>query len=123
MSDVLFDTGKYSLLPGAREKLAKVAGIFLAYPGLNTAVGGYTDNTGSDAFNQNLSEQRAGSVRDYLVQQGVLGNAVTATGFGNTLPVASNNNVAGRQANRRVELVVSGESIGVYTSPAGGNLP
>ncbi len=68
MSDVLFDTGKYSLKPGAREKLAKVAGILLAYPGLDIAVGGYTDNVGSDAMNQTLSENRAGSVRDYLVQ-------------------------------------------------------
>jgi outer membrane protein OmpA-like peptidoglycan-associated protein len=122
MSDVLFDTGKYSLLPGAREKLAKVAGILLAYPGLNIAVGGYTDNVGSDRLNQNLSEQRAGSVRDYLVQQGVAGNSVTATGFGNSVPVASNNNAAGRQANRRVELVVSGEAIGTQTTHTSGNL-
>jgi outer membrane protein OmpA-like peptidoglycan-associated protein len=112
MSDVLFDTGKYSLTPGAREKLAKVAGILLAYPGLDIEVGGYTDNVGSDAFNQNLSEQRAGSVRDYLVQQRVATNSVTAKGFGNTLPVASNNSSAGRQQNRRVELVVSGDAIG-----------
>ena len=123
MSDVLFNTGKYSLLPGAREKLAKVAGILLAYPGLNIAVGGYTDNVGGDEFNQKLSEQRAGTVRDYLVQQGVAGNSVTATGFGNTLPVASNNNAAGRQANRRVELVVSGELIDAHTNAATGNLP
>ena len=112
MSDVLFDTGKYSLKPGAREKLAKVAGILLSYPGLNIAVGGYTDNVGGDAMNQTLSENRAGSVRDYLVQQGVATNSVTAMGFGNTLPVASNDNAAGRQQNRRVELLVSGEAIG-----------
>ncbi len=87
MSDVLFDTGKYSLKPGAREKLAKVAGILLAYPGLNIEVGGYTDNVGGDAMNQTLSENRAGSVRDYLVQQGVATNSVSARGFGNTLPV------------------------------------
>ena len=86
MSDVLFDTGKYSLKPGAREKLAKVAGILLAYPGLNIEVGGYTDNVGGDQMNQTLSENRADSVRDYLVQQGVASNAVTAKGFGNTLP-------------------------------------
>jgi outer membrane protein OmpA-like peptidoglycan-associated protein len=122
MSDVLFDTGKYSLMPGAREKLAKVAGILLAYPGLNIAVGGYTDNVGSNQLNQNLSEHRAGSVRDYLVQQGVAGNSVTATGFGNSVPVASNNNAAGRQANRRVELVVSGEAIGTQAIRASGNL-
>ena len=88
MSDVLFDTGKYSLKPGAREKLAKVAGILLAYPGLNIAVGGYTDNVGADQMNQTLSENRAGSVRDYLVNQGVATNSVSAKGFGNTLPVA-----------------------------------
>jgi outer membrane protein OmpA-like peptidoglycan-associated protein len=122
MSDVLFDTGKYSLLPGAREKLAKVAGILLAYPGLNIAVGGYTDNVGSNQLNQILSERRAGSVRDYLVQQGVSGTSVTATGFGNSVPVASNDNATGRQANRRVELVVSGEAIGTQTTHTSGNL-
>ena len=112
MSDVLFDTGQYSLKPGAREKLAKVAGILLAYPGLNIAVGGFTDNVGGDAMNQTLSENRAGSVRDYLVNQGVATDAVSATGYGNTLPVASNDNSAGRQQNRRVELLVSGDAIG-----------
>src|ERR1019366_5310181 len=115
MSDVLFDTGKYSLKPGAREKLAKVAGILISYPGLNIAVGGYTDNVGGDSMNQTLSENRAGAVRGYLVQQGVSTNSVTAQGFGNTMPVATNDNSAGRQENRRVELVVSGEAIG---SPA-----
>jgi outer membrane protein OmpA-like peptidoglycan-associated protein len=122
MSDVLFDTGKYSLKPGAREKLAKVAGILLAYPGLNIEVGGYTDNVGGDAMNQTLSENRAGSVRDYLVQEGVLRNSVTARGFGNTLPVSSNNNAAGRQENRRVELVVSGEAIGSPANATTGSL-
>jgi outer membrane protein OmpA-like peptidoglycan-associated protein len=112
MSDVLFDTGQYSLKPGAREKLAKVAGILIAYPGLNIAVGGYTDNVGGDAMNQTLSENRAGAVRGYLVQQGVSTNSVTAQGFGNASPVASNDNSGGRQANRRVELVVSGDAIG-----------
>ena len=112
MSDVLFDTGKYSLKPGAREKLAKVAGILLAYPGLNIEVGGYTDNVGGDEMNYTLSENRAGSVRDYLMQQGVGKDSVSAKGFGNTLPVASNDNSAGRQQNRRVELLVSGEPIG-----------
>jgi outer membrane protein OmpA-like peptidoglycan-associated protein len=112
MSDVLFDSGKYSLKPGAREKLAKVAGILIAYPGLNIEVGGYTDNVGGDAMNQTLSENRAGAVRNYLVQQGVTTNSVSAKGFGNTLPVSSNDNAAGRQENRRVELVVSGDAIG-----------
>ncbi len=122
MSDVLFDTGKYSLKPGAREKLAKVAGILLAYPGLDIAVGGYTDNVGSDAMNQTLSENRAGSVRDYLVQQGVLTNSVSARGFGNSSPVASNDNSAGRQQNRRVELLVSGEAIGSPVNATTGSL-
>jgi outer membrane protein OmpA-like peptidoglycan-associated protein len=122
MSDVLFDTGRYSLKPGAREKLAKVAGILLAYPGLNIEVGGYTDNVGSDSMNQTLSENRAGSVRDYLVQEGVLTNSVSARGFGNTLPVASNDNSAGRQQNRRVELLVSGEAIGNPVNATTGSL-
>jgi outer membrane protein OmpA-like peptidoglycan-associated protein len=122
MSDVLFDTGKYSLKSGAREKLAKVAGILLAYPGLDIEVGGYTDNVGSDTMNQTLSENRAGSVRDYLVQQGVLTNSVSAKGFGNTLPVASNDNSAGRQQNRRVELLVSGEAIGTAVNATTGSL-
>ena len=122
MSDVLFDTGKYSLKPGAREKLAKVAGILLAYPGLNIEVGGYTDNVGGDAMNQTLSENRAGSVRDYLVNQGVATDSVSAKGFGNTLPVATNGNSAGRQQNRRVELLVSGEAIGNPVNATTGSL-
>ena len=121
MSDVLFDTGKYSLKPGAREKLAKVAGILIAYPGLNIEVGGYTDNVGGDSMNQTLSENRAGSVRDYLVQQGVATNSVSAKGFGNTLPVASNGNSSGRQQNRRVELLVSGDAIGTPVNTTTGN--
>jgi outer membrane protein OmpA-like peptidoglycan-associated protein len=122
MSDVLFDTGKYSLKPGAREKLAKVAGILLAYPGLDIQVGGYTDNVGGDAMNQTLSENRAGSVRDYLVNQGVATNSVSAKGFGNTLPVATNDSSAGRQQNRRVELLVSGEAIGNPVNATTGSL-
>jgi outer membrane protein OmpA-like peptidoglycan-associated protein len=122
MSDVLFDTGKYSLKPGAREKLSKVAGILLAYPGLNIEVGGYTDNVGGDAMNQTLSENRAGSVRDYLVQQGVSTNSVSSRGFGNSLPVSSNDNSAGRQQNRRVELLVSGEAIGKPLNTTTGSL-
>ena len=122
MSDVLFDTGKYSLKPGAREKLAKVAGILLAYPGLNIEVGGYTDNVGGDAMNQTLSENRAGSVRDYLVQQGVATSSVSSRGFGNTLPVASNENCSGRQQNRRVELLVSGDAIGNSVNATTGTL-
>ena len=122
MSDVLFDTGKFSLKPGAREKLAKVAGILLAYPGLNIEVGGYTDNVGGDAMNQTLSENRADSVRDYLVQEGVASGSVSAKGYGSTLPVASNDNSAGRQQNRRVELLVSGDAIGSPINATTGSL-
>jgi outer membrane protein OmpA-like peptidoglycan-associated protein len=122
MSDVLFDTGKFSLKSGAREKLAKVAGILLAYPGLNIEVGGYTDNVGGDAMNQTLSENRADSVRDYLVQEGVATGSVSAKGFGNTLPVASNDNSGGRQQNRRVELLVSGDAIGTPVNATTGSL-
>ena len=122
MSDVLFDTGQFTLKPGAREKLAKVAGILIAYPGLNIEVDGYTDNVGGDAMNQKLSENRAGAVRDYLVQQGVTTNSVSAKGYGNTLPVASNDNSAGRQENRRVELVVSGDAIGSPANATVGSL-
>ncbi|MGA8781902.1 MAG: OmpA family protein, partial [Terracidiphilus sp.] len=122
MSDVLFDTGQYSLKSGAREKLAKVAGILVAYPTLNIAVGGYTDNVGGDEMNQKLSGNRAGTVRDYLVQEGVVASSVTATGFGNSSPVASNDNSAGRQENRRVELVVSGAAIGSPVNVTTGRL-
>jgi outer membrane protein OmpA-like peptidoglycan-associated protein len=122
MSDVLFDTGQYTLKPGAREKLAKVAGILIAYPSLDIEVGGYTDNVGGDDMNQKLSENRAGAVRDYLVQQGVGANSVSAKGFGNSVPVASNDNASGRQENRRVELVVSGDAIGTAAAVTTGSL-
>jgi outer membrane protein OmpA-like peptidoglycan-associated protein len=113
MSDVLFDTAKYTLRPLARERLAKVAGIILGHPGLTLAVEGHTDSVGSDAYNQTLSEQRAGSVRDYLIKQGMsTTDLVPAKGFGKTNPIASNDTAAGRQLNRRVELIVSGEIIG-----------
>jgi outer membrane protein OmpA-like peptidoglycan-associated protein len=116
MSDVLFDFNKHTLKPGAREKLAKVSGIVLAYPGLRLEVEGHTDSIGSDEYNQRLSERRAQSVRDYLVSQSVSANSITARGFGESSPVASNDNDAGRQRNRRVELVVSGEVIGTSVS-------
>jgi outer membrane protein OmpA-like peptidoglycan-associated protein len=112
MSDVLFDTGKYSLRPLAREKLAKVAGIVSGHPGLRLAVEGHTDSVGGDEYNQQLSEERGGAVRDYLIEEGMPGTSVTAKGFGKTQPVASNETVEGRQQNRRVELVISGDVIG-----------
>jgi outer membrane protein OmpA-like peptidoglycan-associated protein len=112
MSDVLFDTGKYSLRPLAREKLAKVAGIVSGHPGLRLDVEGYTDNVGGDDYNQQLSEQRGEAVRGYLTDQGMAAGSVSSKGFGKTQPVASNDTAEGRQQNRRVELVISGEVIG-----------
>jgi outer membrane protein OmpA-like peptidoglycan-associated protein len=112
LSDVLFDTGKSTLRPEAREKLAKISGIVLAYPDLRLAIEGNTDSVGSDSMNQALSEQRAGSVRDYLVKENIPASSMTSQGFGKTQPVASNDTAEGRQQNRRVEMVVSGEVIG-----------
>jgi outer membrane protein OmpA-like peptidoglycan-associated protein len=112
MSDVLFDTGKFSLRPVAREKLAKVAGIVAGHPGLTLDVEGHTDSVGSDESNQKLSEQRGGAVREYLLLQGMAAASVTMKGLGETQPVVSNDTAKGRQENRRVELVISGEVIG-----------
>src|SRR6266496_838962 len=112
MSDVLFKTGSFELMPAARERMAKVSGIVLAYPSLRLQVEGHTDNVGSDEYNQDLSEKRAAAVRDYFVQQGISNEAMAARGFGKTLPIASNETAEGRQKNRRVELVISGDAIG-----------
>lgn len=116
MSDVLFDTGSYTLRPGAREKLAKISGIVLAHPGLNLQIEGHTDSVGGDEYNQTLSERRAGAVRDFLIDQGVAASSVTSRGFGKTQPVATNDTPEGRQRNRRVELVVNGDAIGTGAS-------
>jgi outer membrane protein OmpA-like peptidoglycan-associated protein len=112
MADVLFDTGKYDLRQLAREKLARLAGIILAHPGLKLEVEGHTDSTGTDMLNQRLSEQRGASVRDYLIEQGLSDANITSKGFGETMPVADNSTAAGRQKNRRVEIIVSGVVIG-----------
>ena len=116
MSDVLFATGKYALKPQTQISLAKVAGILQSYPGLKLQVEGYTDNTGSDMFNQKLSENRADAVRSFLIAQGVSPNNISSTGYGESNPVADNNTSAGRAKNRRVQLVVSGDAIGVKES-------
>jgi len=123
LSDVLFDTGKSTLRPEAREKLAKISGIVLAYPDLRLAIEGNTDSVGTDAMNQQLSEDRAGSVRDYLAKENIPTASMTSTGFGKTQPVASNDTAEGRQQNRRVELVVSGEVIGTVVGVVSQNLP
>jgi outer membrane protein OmpA-like peptidoglycan-associated protein len=117
MSDVLFRSGSFELLPGARERLAKVSGIVLAYPTLHVAIEGHTDSIGSDDYNQQLSERRAEAVRDYFVQQGINSAAVEAHGFGKTAPIATNDTSEGRQQNRRVELILSGDAIGNPDDP------
>jgi outer membrane protein OmpA-like peptidoglycan-associated protein len=120
MPDVLFDSGSYTLKPAARERLARISGIVLAYPDLRLEIEGHTDSVGSDEFNQKLSEKRAASVRDYLVDNNVSINNVIARGFGKTRPVADNSTAAGRKLNRRVEMIVSGDVIGnVVGHPAG----
>jgi outer membrane protein OmpA-like peptidoglycan-associated protein len=112
MGDVLFDTGSFTLRQLAREKLARLSGIVLNYPGLKLEAEGHTDNVGGEAFNRKLSEQRAGAVRDYLLSQGIPADQITSSGKAFSMPVADNKTAAGRQQNRRVELIVSGEVIG-----------
>jgi len=117
ISDVLFDFDKYTLKPGAREKLAKVSGILLAYPGLKIQLEGHTDSIGADEYNMKLSQERADAVQEYLASQGVSTANLSAVGLGKASPVASNDTDTGRQQNRRVEMVVSGEPIGVGSLP------
>jgi outer membrane protein OmpA-like peptidoglycan-associated protein len=120
INDVLFDFNQYTLKPGAREKMAKVSGILLAYPGLKLQLEGHTDSVGGDEYNLKLSQERADAVRDFLAEQGVPVVSITSVGLGKSDPVASNDTAAGRQQNRRVELVVSGEAIGAQVGDAGG---
>ena len=119
MPDVLFDFNKYTLKPEAREKLAKISGIVLAYPDLKLNIEGHTDSIGSDDYNQQLSEKRADSVRGYLISQGMKPDDISATGLGKANPVADNSTSQGRQLNRRVEMVVSGDVIGTQVGTPG----
>ena len=123
MPDVLFDSGQYTLKPAARERLARISGIVQGYPELNFEIEGHTDNVGSDQFNQGLSEKRAASVRDYLVNSGVSINNVVARGLGKTQPVADNKTANGRKLNRRVEMIVSGDVIGTKLGTRSGVNP
>jgi len=116
LSDVLFDSGKYSLKPGTQVSLARIAGIFQSYPDLKIQVEGYTDAIGGDEYNLKLSENRADTTRDFLEKQGVAQPNITAQGYGKADPVADNGTPSGRALNRRVELVVSGDAIGVAQS-------
>ena len=121
MNDVLFDTAKYSLKPGTQVSLAKVATILELYPGLKVQVEGYTDSVGGDDYNMKLSQNRASAVHDFLVQNGVPATSVSAEGYGKADPVADNSTASGRAQNRRVNLVVSGDAIGVQTKAPSGN--
>jgi outer membrane protein OmpA-like peptidoglycan-associated protein len=123
LSDVLFATARYNLKQDTQLKLARIAGIFLAHPDLKVQVEGYTDNVGSEAYNQKLSEQRASTVQNFLIQQGLSAQNVSAIGYGMANPVADNGSAAGRQQNRRVEMVVSGPSIGIPNQAAPGQTP
>lgn len=123
MSDVLFDTGKYTLKPGTQVSLAKVAGILQSYPGLKVQVEGYTDSIGSDDFNQKLSDNRAAGVKNFLISQGVSSGNITSQGFGKNDPVADNATSSGRTQNRRVNMVVSGDAIGIVENPGASAAP
>jgi outer membrane protein OmpA-like peptidoglycan-associated protein len=117
MPDVLFDFNKFTLKPEARERLARISGIVLAYPDLKLQIEGYTDSIGSDEYNQTLSEKRAGAVRGYLISSGVSMDSVVAQGMGKADPIADNSTAAGRKLNRRVEMIVSGDVIGSEVTP------
>jgi outer membrane protein OmpA-like peptidoglycan-associated protein len=123
MSDVLFHSGSFELAPGARERLAKVSGIILAYPSLHVTIEGHTDSVGSDDYNQQLSERRAQAVRDYFVQQGINSASVEAHGYGKNEPIATNDSPEGRQQNRRVELILSGDAIGTTEDQTASQTP
>lgn len=113
LSDVLFDTGKYTLKPNTQVSLARIAGIFQSYPGVKVQVEGFTDSVGSDELNQKLSENRASTTKDFLIKQGVSPDNISSAGYGKSDPVADNGTSQGRAQNRRVNLVVSGDVIGV----------
>ncbi len=121
LSDVLFDTGKYTLKPNTQVSLARIAGIFQSYPGVKVQVEGFTDSVGSDELNQKLSDNRASTTKDFLIKQGVSIDNISAAGYGKADPVADNSTAAGRAQNRRVNLVVSGDVIGVQqtSGPSG----
>jgi outer membrane protein OmpA-like peptidoglycan-associated protein len=122
MSDVLFDTAKFTLRPVAREKLSQLSGIVMAHPSLKLDIEGHTDSVGTDEYNMTLSQNRAGAVRDFLTQHGMNTSSIASRGFGEGQPVASNDTASGRQQNRRVELVVSGDEIGTPAAAAGARL-
>lgn len=121
LSDILFDPGRFTLKTDTRVLLARIAGILSWAPGIQVQVEGHTDNTGDAGRNQTLSEQRAAAVENFLVQQGMPASNLSSMGYGESRPIAANDSRAGREKNRRVELVLSGEMIGTQIGPAGGH--
>ena len=111
MSDILFDVNKATLKQDLKTSLAKVAGILSVYQQFNVSIEGNTDNTGSEEHNMKLSQQRADNVRDFLVEQGIDGNRLTAKGLGMSMPIADNSTKEGRQKNRRVDLVIQDKAL------------
>ena len=110
LPDILFDTGKATLRSEAREVISRIAGVLMIAQGITLKIEGHTDSVGGDEYNQKLSEQRAGSVKEYLEKAGVKPELITIEGFGKTQPIADNNSAAGRQKNRRVEIVISDQA-------------
>lgn len=110
IGDVLFDTDKARLRAGGMRNVEKLAGFFRQYPQRKALVEGFTDSTGTEGHNQTLSTQRADAVRTALVDLGVGGDRISTRGYGESFPVAGNDNASGRQLNRRVEIVLSDES-------------
>lgn len=103
---ILFEVGKSNLQPGAYDRMRSLARTLNNYPKSQVIVKGHTDSTGSEAFNQKLSEERADRVRNFLISEGVVPQRITAIGFGESMPLASNANEAGRTQNRRVEVEI-----------------
>jgi outer membrane protein OmpA-like peptidoglycan-associated protein len=106
LGDVLFSTGKTELLPGAKTTIKKLASFLGEYPAKTVLVEGHTDNVGSDTYNQDLSERRAISVKNALIQAGVDGSRIDTMGLGESQPITDNSTSAGRLKNRRVEIVI-----------------
>ena len=103
---ILFDLNSTALKPGAKQQLEKMAEVMVRYPDNDILVTGHTDNTGSEKYNQDLSERRAKAVKNYLILKGISAGRITSMGFGETMPVASNATPEGRQKNRRVEIEI-----------------
>lgn len=110
LGDVLFDTNLAQLKTGGIRNVERLADFVRQYPQRNVMIEGFTDSTGSDSRNQELSDERAGAVRTALLGMGIGAERITSRGYGDAYPVAGNDTAAGRQMNRRVEIVVSDDS-------------